>query len=216
MEGNRHEKIAIVICGYIIGFTTAFIGFGVNNLNQEVVSEVAYVPVQRIEKVQEVTDEAVITSVSFGDDGLYASTPSKSFLLSLKKVSTGASVIGAIEIPGYHSSVIDAEVSRDGKFAYFCEQLSEENKTCDGYVYSIDDDMLHKITLDGSTYLPTIDQHVSSWSEDGLLTVSGNNSLDSTKPWSLGVMETNSPEDEQGVMDSATTPAEFNGEAQVQ
>ncbi len=215
MEGNRHEKIAIVLCGYIIGFTTAFIGFGVNNLNQEIVSEVAYVPVPHAQNVQEITEQPVITGVSFGDDGLYASTPTGSFLLSVKKSTLGASLLASAETSGYHYAIVDAEVSRDGKFAYFCEQLSEQSKTCDGYVYSIDEDMLHKVTLGESVYAPTVDQHVSSWSEEGLLTVSGNNSLNSTEPWSLGVMEVNSAENEQSVMDSAHT-AEFDGEAQVQ
>ena len=40
LEGHRHEKVVLIITSYVIGFTTAFIAFGINQLleTEDVVS----------------------------------------------------------------------------------------------------------------------------------------------------------------------------------
>ena len=186
MEGNRHEKVAIVLSAYIIGFTTAFIGFGINDVYEVAPTEMVVVESSKLNQIDKaLTEEDVITSVSLGDDGLYASTKENTFLLSAKKTSFGASLVATQETPGQHYAVEGAEVSRDGKFAYFCEQLSENNDTCDAYVYSLKENTLYKVSYDGVAYAPAIASHVSSWSEEGLLHVNKGVSISKNEPWRL-------------------------------
>ncbi len=42
MEGSRHERVALVVATYVIGFVTAFIAFGVTQLEDSVTF--VYVP----------------------------------------------------------------------------------------------------------------------------------------------------------------------------
>ncbi len=184
MEGHRHEKVAIVICAYIIGFTTAFIGFGVNSLQKK---EVPYVPVQA--NATKEIQKNVVTSISFGDDGLYAVTPAGNILLSVNKSALEASVIGATRNSGYYFAIVDAEASRDGKFVYFCEQLMENDTTCDPYVYDLQGDILHKVSQNGEAISSDVKTHASAWDENGMLSLNGNQSVSNAKPWELAVAQ---------------------------
>lgn len=187
MEGKRHEKVVIVISSYIIGFTTAFIGFGVTAIQTADVPLTSYIPQESNVEATAVTpiQKNVITSISFGTDGLYAVTPAGNILLSVNKKVQEASVIGATRNSGYYFEIVDAEASRDGKFAYFCEQLMESDTTCDPYVYDLQGDLLHKVKENGSPVNSTVKDHASSWDENGLLSLNGSNSTDAAKPWEL-------------------------------
>jgi hypothetical protein len=218
MEGHRHEKVAIVLCAYIIGFTTAFIGFGVSSIQKNEVqkesakSETPVVVEDAASKIQ----KNIITSISFGDDGLYAVTPVGNILLSVNKSALEASVIGATRSSGYYFKIIDAEASRDGKFAYFCEQLMENDTTCDPYVYDLQGDILHKVSTNASVIQATISSHASSWDEDGRLTLNGKSSGGFEKPWELIEDEEQSGETSEPTSEVQTTSDLISEDAQVQ
>lgn len=218
MEGHRHEKVAIVLCAYIIGFTTAFIGFGVNSLQKKEVpnTPVTANTVEVVETVSKNIQKNIITSVSFGDDGLYAVTPAGNILLSVNKSVLEASVIGATRTSGYYFAVVDAESSRDGKFVYFCEQLMESDATCDPYVYDLQGDILHKVSLEGSVVSSDVKTHASAWDETGVLTLNGNRSMAPLKPWELGDTSKQVQTEENQTMEAESEDVVLSEEAQVQ
>ena len=185
LEGTRHEKVAIVITSYVIGFTTAFIAFGINQLymSQQILNEEPeFVAMEK----QEVEPEETILSVAVTSEGLSAVTSLKSVLLTANKSSLGSAVIGSTNTPGFYAEIIEAEVSRDGRFVYFCEQLGKLDTYCDPYVFSLSDEMLHKVTLNDEVFAPDSETHSSFWSDENQLSVNGAFSSDIEKPWKLG------------------------------
>lgn len=193
MEGTRHEKVALIIASYLIGFTTAFIAFGVNKLaNTEVI--VQDNPAQTLNTATVNTPELEnsITSVGFGEDGLFAVTAGYERLLSADKKTLSANVSDSVKnTPGFYYNIVDAEASRNGQFVYFCEQVSEDSESCNPYVYSLADDSLYAVKVDGEAYASTIADHKSAWLENNSLKLNDMVSVDGTTPW---VFVTTEPE----------------------
>jgi len=185
IEGHRHEKVVLVVTSYVIGFTTAFLAFGMNQLYMAK-DVLATSTVHNVIKTKVAdTGPEKILSVTTDSEGLSAVTSKGTIILSAKKSTLESSVIGSVDVPGYHTAIIDAEVSRDGNFVYFCEQLSEENETCGAYVYALASKILHRVSIDAITYAPAIKDHTSSWSDTNLLNVDAGISADAIKPWLL-------------------------------
>lgn len=183
MEGTRHEKVALVAIAYLIGFITAFIAFGVNKIHTG--SETLVI--RHDTSNAEIQTEAhnAITSVGLDEEGLFAVTSQRERLLSADRDILNASVISSTGEPGFYYSIIDAEASRNGQFAYFCEQLLEEAAECDPYVYELATDMLHPVRMDGELFKPNSNEHTSLWTEDSLLMLNGAVSSDPAQPWNL-------------------------------
>ena len=186
MEGTRHEKIAIIIASYVIGFTTAFIAFGINQPDSRM-----QVQIQggQNNSAQQVSDND-ITSVGYGNDGLFVITSGYERLLSAKASTLGASAISSKGTSGYYYKIVDAEASRDGRFVYFCEQLTQDAETCDPYVYAVEDDSLHMVKADGSAYKSPVATHESAWSDDNDLVLNSMSSAVKDTPWLLSTPET--------------------------
>jgi len=188
MEGTRHEKVVLIIAAYLIGFTTAFIAFGVAKMNAGqpvfVVSEKFTQPLQTEAKVNKLS-----ASVALNEEGLYVVTEEKERIIAAnRKALEDEASLGAA-VPGYYYNVIDAETSRDGRFAYYCEQLTEDAANCDPYVYSILTDKIHRVKLDGQTFYPIIENHESMWTGNSTLMVNDAVSADEDMPWQLSSVE---------------------------
>jgi hypothetical protein len=187
MEGTRHEKIVLVLVSYVIGFITAFIAFGMKGEATAVVVSTNNTSTELVQNATPQNEQDLrITDVGFGSDGLFVMTDMYERIVSADKNALSANVISTSEdIPGFYYSIIDAEASRDGKFAYFCEQRVADAESCYPYVYSIDDDTVHAVSVDGQVYTSPIASHESSWSEDGSLILNSLASSDSQYPWIL-------------------------------
>lgn len=184
MEGTRHEKIAIIIAAYIIGFTTAFIAFGVNQPKNPIEPLQVTARNQQVDTKESLASN-VITSVGYSNEGLFAVTAGYERLLSAKASTLGASAIASGGTSGYYFKIIDAEASRDGRFVYFCEQLTQDSKTCDPYVYAIEDDSLHPVKADDVKYQSPVATHESAWSDANELVLNGMISSEKDSPWLL-------------------------------
>lgn len=192
MEGTRHEKTAIMLAAYVIGFTTAFIAFGINRL-----SDPANMQIETTQSTSLYTEEKgadanaeEITNIGFNKDGLFAITSGYERLLSADKSVLGANISNSVQdTPGFYYSIVDAEASRNGKFVYFCEQISADADNCDPYVYSLQDDSVHPIKLDGEAYKALIAEHESAWSESNHLVLNKMTSVDNITPWVFVTIE---------------------------
>ena len=107
MEGTRHEKIIIAIAAYVIGFSTAFIAFGVNQVNKTAPSDFsnAYIsPVSAQTPVHHME-----TTVSLAEEGLFAISQERKRILSANRNYLEANVVEALGETGLHYAIIDAE-----------------------------------------------------------------------------------------------------------
>lgn len=182
MEGTRHEKVLLIVLAYIIGFTTAFIAFGFGNQRSASIDLPAYTPRANAED----SSDALKASVVFKEDGVYVVTSRYDRILSADKNALSSNVLTSIgESAGFHYRVIDAEASRDAKFVYYCEQLSEASETCHPYVYSVDMDAVFPVKLSGEKVEYVVIDHVSAWMEDGALMIGSTVSADVSRPWEL-------------------------------
>lgn len=183
MFDTRHEKIIITIAAYIIGFTTAFIAYGLSQKpttvsynNSQIVS---------VASSKKAPQESIAPTVVLENDGLRVYTDKFERLLSFAQSQFSANVILSTGTSGVHYAIIDAEPSRDNNYVYFCEQLTSTSDTCTPFIYDVDKDFLKRVTLDGAAYYPEIGEYVSSWTKDNFLMVGGYHSNNYETPWEL-------------------------------
>lgn len=188
MENSRHERAVIVAASYVIGFTSAFIAFGLNQANNANYDLVVN-PVENQESVTVAPTpvRSYQASVRIESDGLVVVTENGERLLSARKNSPAlaASVIASVPQPGFAEKIIEAELSRDSEYVYFCEQLVATDENCSSYVYNIDEDVIYPVIVDGEPYVPTISSHSSAWSPSGYLNIGGYMSASIETPWIL-------------------------------
>lgn len=184
MENTRHDRAIIIAASYVIGFVSAYIGFGLEQTPQAPV-------VQPVQVATEVFVEPVnpVTSLAVEPEGLVLVTANGNRLLSARRSENLAANVIDSE-PGFAVKLSEAELSRDGMFVYFCEELTADAVTCSPFVYSVAEDVLHPVSVSGADYRPDAGTHASAWTEDGYLTVEdkANGALVSVTtqmPWKL-------------------------------
>lgn len=184
MENSRHDRAIIMVSTYIIGFVSAYIAFGVEQLEQyiEVPAPVAQTISAPVTERVEVT--AKPSSLVIDHRGLVLVTDEEEILLATRKsyAQTANVIAGTREAT---HKLIEAELSRDGMYAYFCEQVDESDEVCSAYVYSVKKDIMYPLQIDREIYTPNIDEHFSAWSAGGYLMVDGYSSVSSNTPWLL-------------------------------
>lgn len=194
MQGTPHEKAALVITSYIIGFTAAFILFADYVVNSdEFISEVdtsnsvasiiaaapapVAVPVAQVAPVSQlVTYKNGLLEVRVGEsESLLSFNPENSIIKADLETLT----------QGYHYGEIVYKVSPDQKFVFFCEAQDPLTNVCAGYVYDINADRIFPVIKNGAQPLISAASAASvSWSTVGL-TIGTNSSANASAPWVL-------------------------------
>ena len=164
MEGTRHERVALVVAAYVIGFITAFIAFGIGG-QKDVEMKNKQAGIHNA-AAQTIVSEQNPVSVGIGEDGLFVITDTGERMLSASQQSLNASLISSAGVPGMYYSIIDAEASHNGVHVYFCEQLTADSETCDPYVYSLQTDLIYPVKIDGEKYRAPITTHKSTLDAD--------------------------------------------------
>jgi hypothetical protein len=198
IEGTKHEKAVIVILSYVVGFTAGFITFGVTGMPSMPaepavtvpVSEVAApiantnmdAPMEEVAPVEEVS--AVNEVVSYIDGRLTANINGAAVLLSAQKSTVDPETAEKFAGQGVHTNIPAYEASADGSYVYYCEQHSADD-SCSAFVYNVNTEAIHKVTIDGVAQPLTVDQaQFAVWTEAGLMIGDAiSNSLDA--PWNL-------------------------------
>ena len=181
MENSRHERAMTVVASYVIGFTSAYIAFGATQtpLATPIITETPPAVATKAE-VKHAT-------LRVEEAGLVVVTEDRERLLSARKSSAlAANALGAVtNQPGFAERLVEAELSRDGSFVYFCEVLDYSSDTCDAYVYDVALDTVYPVQLGAEVYRPSADLHRSIWTEAGYLVVDQYRSISTEKPWLL-------------------------------
>lgn len=162
MEGTRNERVAILVLSYVIGFVTAYVAFGITQLQDSFV----YVPVEN--------SASVIAAVNQKNNapGLVAET--KDGLVFIKNdrariLSAQAAAEDGVLSEGYHTRIADYSLSPDGKHVYFCEVPANDIDACRPYVYSVADDTVYPFKVEGQRVAFSTHEHAVSWDAGGSL-----------------------------------------------
>jgi len=181
MEGTRHERLIVMIASYAIGFATAFIAYGVTPYYDD--SLIAVLPVNEFathlstaEVPSEVVEEKARLSTTL--TGLFLDLGDSSRLLSANALSAAVAPSA-----GFHETIIDASLSGDGAYAYFCEQHTAVNGVCHPFVYNAATDSVFALTLEGTKITLDTQGNKAVWLSDGRLQIQGLTSIDAKRPW---------------------------------
>ena len=161
MEGTRNERVAILLIAYIIGFITAYIAFGVIQLEDSVKfpNQTASV----ISTQRQVVDTTNVF-VALDKEGLVLIKNDERTLLSITDE-------GALLSDGVHTSIVEYALSPDKSQVYFCELPSDDSKSCRPYIYSIVDEVVYPVTIKGERVAFEAKNHTVAWSEEGELII---------------------------------------------
>ncbi len=172
MEGTRNERVIMVLAAYAIGFTTAFIAFGVTQIEDSI--QFVYVPstsqtanaISAAQAEPHASDGALVLN----EVGLLYSDGETEVLLSTNTVQNGED--------GFHAAMIDYTLSPNAKFVYFCEQPLPTSDSCKPFVYDVARELVFPALSNGLRIaLPLVAQDLM-WTETGLSAV-GKTAIDS-------------------------------------
>jgi len=177
MEGTRNERVIILITSYIIGFLTAYIAFGVINLEEEI--RFVYVPTQQTAAVA--ASDTPDVRVYVNETGLIFDNGQEQQVVSALSIPTE----GAALAEGDTVVIVNYSLSKDSQYVYFCEQPSLSAQSCIPYVYSVAENTLHPVTVEGERVAFDSATHDATWNTQGRLIADNYASVDSSTPWEL-------------------------------
>ncbi len=165
IEGTRNERVIMVLAAYAIGFTTAFIAFGVTQIEDKV--QFVYVPAgdQMASVVSAVGQDSLPAHEKLvaNEVGLTYKDGEIEELLSANIVRDGED--------GFHAALIDYALSPDERFVYFCEQPLPASDACKPFVYDAAQKMVFPVLQNGERIALPLTQQSLTWGKSGLSTV---------------------------------------------
>lgn len=167
MEGTRNERVAILLTSYVIGFVTAYIAFGVVQLENSM--EFAQMPPQNMASVITARQpvEKAETFIAVDTEGLIIIKNNKRTLLS----ATGDTSTSDFFTDGQHVTITDYSLSPDKAHVYFCELPAQDSDSCRPYIYSVADDIVYPFLINGERVAFEAKDQEVSWSENNELIV---------------------------------------------
>ena len=167
----RNEKAFIVVLAYIIGFTTAFIAYGVPTLETHQDKK------SSSQKIAEQSGSIVTAYVN--ETGLFAETQAGSVIISAKATEQ------SIQKDGWHYDIATASVSPNGRFVHYCEQSLEIPTECKHFVYVAENHTVHRVTRNGTQLVSDTNTVSNPWTNDNRLQFGTSESNSSVNPWVL-------------------------------
>jgi hypothetical protein len=172
---KRYEQIVLVALGYAIGFTTAFLWFQISASTPATVRE--HTRQQDYGLVANITEaQRAIEGMSIENAGLFATIEGKKRVISATALPE---TIG----PGFHYAIVDAIVSPDHHFLYYCAQFRPQDDICTPFVYEAATDTVHPVKVSGDNVTVPVATVSGSWTPAGKLTISGHTSVQHDQPW---------------------------------
>ncbi len=180
-EGARHEKVGILLAAYIIGFTTAFIAFELNDLKP--IAKFGVEPYHSTLRSDSVNNRKSDNAIIFQDaSGLYIGSEDTKILISLN-----AAEVPDITEPtaGVHHTLHGVVQSPDGAYVYFCEQQILAVSECVPFIYEVATSKLYPVAFDGDAEMIDPERVEFRWSAEGVLTAEGMSSVSADSPWRM-------------------------------
>lgn len=166
MEGTRNERVAILLTSYLIGFITAYIAFGVVQLEESV--KFVQLPDQNMASIIAAREEVLTTQsvyIAVDKEGLVLIKDGERILLSSNTQGNSNEFL----LEGQHVAISDYSLSNNKEYVYFCELPSSDLDSCRPYIYSIAETIVYPVTVNGERVAFDAEGQEVSWSEDGEL-----------------------------------------------
>lgn len=184
----RHEQIILVILGYVIGFSTAFIFI-------QSTSQPTHTP-QRIESpdvnsyglvanasINDGSEEhsTAITSATVTNEGLFVTVDGKERIVSAGAIAEDEN------IAGFHYAIPAYLISPNKDFLYYCAQSEPNDVECTSFVFSARTDSVYPVkNIATDTYVTSeVRQLFPEWTPENILKVNGIASVTNETPWLL-------------------------------
>lgn len=188
-EGSRHEKAALTVTSYVIGFTAAYILFGnfsttTPSVLVPTVQNQAASVIQTETAVEEVPVETTSAfEVDYRKGRLVVDVNGEETLLSVEPTLTDTEIDTDAMTQGYHYGAINYTTDSENSFVFFCENHGDEY--CNGFVYDINADRIYPVTKSGKAV-----QISQKSAEEAIFTAVGlkigsNYSANKSAPWIL-------------------------------
>lgn len=171
MRTFKHEQALLVALAYVIGFTTAFIAFKLSDDTR------LYDLSANTHNLARKDSQHFDVSIKHGDllatkDGIDRVVSAKSDSLEVED--------------GFHSEILSASISPDGRFMHYCVVVDPESDSCANFVYSTMEDIIYRVKNQGEQVMSERSSVSSEgWGEDGKLMIAGRYSLSADKPWEI-------------------------------
>lgn len=173
----KHEKVGILALSYIIGFVTAYIAFGLENSDYSG-KQISFQDSSPVASTDTETRREIGATVKA--DGLYALLGDKERILSAQAIAATEPNLG------YHYQIVATEVSPDGKYIYYCAQMTAESEDCYNFVYDIGADTIHTVRASQSeAQLQSVIDDLSVIWQNGRLLLDGHMSISGFEPWKV-------------------------------
>ena len=194
MEGHRHERAALVLASYVIGFLTAFILYA-NVTNNDAPTSFINVPATSVNtaavanavktaKVLQI-EEVKPLQVTYTDGRLQVVNGENTNLLSFNPEVTGIEVDTADLTQGFHFGEVEFRVSPDNSFVFFCEQQDVTNSACLGFIYDVDAETIYPVVKNGAPVLISAASLAKTEFDGNGLVIGSNYSANASAPWVL-------------------------------
>ncbi len=178
----RHEQVAILVLAYIIGFTTAYIAFGISFDPAEgsvTIAEPVPISLYKTTTDNVEANNNTVAGVLFTDSGMFSTLGGEEAVVSGKltdEIEPG---------PGFHSAIPFYEVSPDGRFIYYCEQQMNNDAECSDYIYDVANNVIRPIKISGSAVTTSISKQEFVWLPDGTAQYAQFTAIGTETPWKL-------------------------------
>lgn len=194
MEGHRHERAALVLASYVIGFLTAFILYA-NVTSNDAPTSFINVPATSVNtaavanavkpaKVLPI-EEVKPLQVTYTDGRLQVASGENTNLLSFNPEVTGIDVDTADLSQGFHFGEVEFSVSPDNSFVFFCEQQDVTSSACLGFVYDVEAETIYPVVKNGAPVLISAASLAKAEFDGNGLVIGSNYSANASAPWVL-------------------------------
>jgi len=202
LEGTKHEKAVLVLLAYIIGLTSGFIGFGINNLYQDSVKYTEITDSNMVEEEYEKESPVLGTTnqasyipeaeasspdsdiVVYENGQLTAHTDEGHMVLSVHVDQLGDTIPESLAIQGHHTAPPVYLSSPEGRYVYFCEQHLGAND-CTNLLFDKEAISIQYVQVNNSKFVTPVSQAASAyWAVNGL-NIGQFTSESATTPWKL-------------------------------
>lgn len=154
----KNEKVALVFFAYIIGFTTAFIAFAINDNEYSKKDMAAFKKhpevVAHTDRVQQNNSGVEVME---REEGLFVLIDGQERVLS-------ATASNGVSGEGFHTEIFSSSVSPSGQYVHFCASLVGEEGLCTNFIYSTEEDMVYRVKVGDEPLIATEeDAGTTSW-----------------------------------------------------
>ncbi len=168
-----HTKAILIGLAYLIGFTTAYIAFELNDVSPKYFEEDNSQSEGRV--VQQASAYGAVETI-VTDEGLFVTNGERQRIISAKGSEEDLEF-------GFHREVVSSSVSLDGTMVHYCASM-DDSDSCYHFIYVVSEDMVYPVK--NKENLVMSDNAVaksSFWLPDNTLSIGGVLSLSSSTPW---------------------------------